>query len=108
MCKGAQSATVSEFVHDALRFAMWCGSAIQEAPLQVYYGVLMFAPEQSIVRQQFRQQMPTGVAVKLGLEKDWGSLLQTLEGHTNGVTSVIYSADGDRLASASHDKTVRV
>jgi hypothetical protein len=41
---------VSNVVHDALSFAMWSGSGIQEAPLQVYYGALVFAPERSIVR----------------------------------------------------------
>ena len=87
---------------------MWCGSGIQEAPLQVYYGALVFAPERSIVRQQFRQEAPKDVQVKCGLDKEWGSLLQTLEGHTSAVNSVAFSADGDRLASASSDKTVRV
>ncbi|KAH7061004.1 WD40-repeat-containing domain protein [Paraphoma chrysanthemicola] len=105
---GAGSTAVSNFVHDALRFAMWSGSGIQEAPLQVYYGALVFAPEQSIVRHQFRREMPEGVQVKYGLDKDWGPLLQTLEGHTSDVRSVAFSAAGDRLASASDDKTVRV
>ncbi|KAF5851015.1 hypothetical protein GGP41_010749 [Bipolaris sorokiniana] len=100
--------SVLDVVHDALRFAMWSGSGIQEAPLQVYYGALVFAPERSIVRHQFRQEMPKEVQVKCGLEEDWGPLLQTLEGHTSYVTSAAFSAAGDRLVSASHDKTVRV
>ena len=99
---------MSSFVHDALRFAMWSGAGIQEAPLQVYYGALVFAPTQSIVRHQFRREMPERVQVKSGLDQDWGPLLQTLEGHTSGVSSVAFSAAGDRLASASNDMTVRV
>jgi len=87
---------------------MWSGAGIQEAPLQVYHGALVFAPEQSVVRHQFRREMPEGVRVKSGLDQDWGPLLQTLEGHTDSVTSVAFSAAGDRLASASDDKTVRV
>jgi uncharacterized protein with WD repeat len=108
MHKGAESATLSDVIHDALRFAMWAGTGIQEAPLQVYYSALVFAPAQSIVRQQFREEMLGGVRVRLGLKEEWGSLLHTLEGHTNVVTSVVFSAEGDRLASASTDKTVRV
>ena len=99
---------MSSFVHDALRFAMWSGAGIQEAPLQVYYGALVFAPKQSVVRHQFRREMPEGVQVKSGLDQEWGPLLQTLEGHTDSVSSVAFSAAGDRLASASSDKTVRV
>jgi WD40 repeat protein len=87
---------------------MWSGSGIQEAPLQVYYGALVFAPQQSIVRHQYGQEMPAGVQVKSGLDEDWGPLLQTLEGHESHVTSVAFSAAGDRLASASLDGMVRV
>ena len=32
----------------------------------------------------------------------------TLKGHTDGVTSVAFSPDGKRLASASADRTVKV
>jgi WD40 repeat protein len=99
---------MSEVVHDALRFAMWIGSGIQEAPLQVYYAGLGFAPKESIVRRHFSQEMPEGIEVKCGLDEGWGPLLQTLEGHTSIVSSVAFSAAGDRLASASWDKTVRV
>ncbi|KAF1955558.1 WD40 repeat-like protein, partial [Byssothecium circinans] len=91
-----------------LQMAKTSGSGIQEAPLQVYYGALVFAPERSIVRKQFSRQMPGWVQVKCGLDEDWGPLLQTLEGHTEEVTSVAFSPAGDRLASASWDKTVRV
>jgi hypothetical protein len=99
---------VLDIIHDALRFAMWSGSGIQEAPLQVYYGALVFAPERSIVRHQFREEMPKEVQVKCGLNEDWGALIRTLEGHTSSISSVAFSASGDRLASASWDDTVRV
>jgi WD40 repeat protein len=108
LIKENESNVLSEMIHDALRFAMWSGPGIQEVALQVYYAALLFAPKQSIVRQQFGQEMPEGVKVMSWLEEDWGPLLHTLEGHTSGVSSVAFSAIGDRLASASWDKTVRV
>ncbi len=36
------------------------------------------------------------------------ALLRTLTGHTNGVTSVALSADGQTLASGSNDRTIKV
>jgi WD40 repeat protein len=35
-------------------------------------------------------------------------LIQTLKGHNNWVFSVAFSRDGQTLASASHDQTVRI
>ena len=35
-----------------------------------------------------------------------GAQLQTLEGHSGAVTSVVFSPDGARLASGSHDESV--
>ncbi|KAF2625648.1 WD40 repeat-like protein [Macroventuria anomochaeta] len=106
--KRPDSTRVLKTVHDALRFAMWSGTGIQEAPLQVYYGALVFAPWRSIVCRRFAQDIPKGVQVTRGLDEDWGPLLQTLEGHTGGIYSVAFSPAGDRLASASVDKTVRI
>jgi hypothetical protein len=41
-------------------------------------------------------------------EADSGRELLTLKGHAHGVTSVVFSPDGGRLASASFDGTVRL
>jgi WD40 repeat protein len=89
-----------DVVHDALRLVMWSGSGLQKAPLQVYYAALIFAPEKSIVRREFAEEMPAWVEVKSKLDKDWGPLLQTLEGHSGWVTSVAFSPQGDRLATS--------
>lgn len=37
-----------------------------------------------------------------------GECKQTLEGHSNTVTSVVFSADGQQIASGSGDRTVKI
>ena len=41
-------------------------------------------------------------------QKPKAAILLTLKGHTGGVSSVAFSSDGKRLASASADKTVKL
>jgi WD40 repeat protein len=46
-------------------------------------------------------------AVRLGLASP-EAILQTLSGHTDTVTSVVFSSDGQTLVSGSWDDTVRL
>ena len=46
---------------------------------------------------------------RLSLSRAAGDIEKTLEGHTNWVTSVVWSPDGERLASTgSFDGTVKI
>ena len=40
------------------------------------------------------------------IDPDTGQILQTLEGHTGGITGLLFSPDGSRLASTSDDGTI--
>lgn len=81
---------------------------IEEAPLQIYYSALIFAPEKSIVRGQFEKQIPKWICIQPKIQNKWNSALQTLEGHSDRVNSVAFSPNGSKLASASIDQTVRI
>ncbi|KAH8726251.1 putative WD-repeat protein [Phaeosphaeriaceae sp. PMI808] len=96
------------FVHDMKRFMLYSGSVIQQAPLQVHYSALVFAPSRSVVKTQFEECIPQGIKKLLQVDRDWSACLQTLEGHSDSVRSVAFSHNSTRLASASYDGTVKI
>ncbi|KAF1360783.1 WD40 repeat-like protein [Lizonia empirigonia] len=76
--------------------------------VQAYGSALLFSPKQSVVRNLFQHEEPKDIAIKPGMSDGWSSCLQTLEGHSDYVTSVAFSHDSTRLASASDDSTVKI
>src|SRR5436190_2010191 len=78
------------------------------APLQVYASALVFSPTRSVVRKYFQAEEPDWITTKPAMEANWNACLQTLEGHSGPVWSVVFSSNGQRLASASLDNTVKI
>lgn len=71
-------------------------------------SALVFSPKRSLVKEFFKKEEPDWIVLKPRTEADWDACLQTLEGHENQVASVVFSADGQRLASGSYDKTIKI
>lgn len=74
----------------------------------MYTSAVIFSPAESLIRQLFSQEEPDWIVLKTRLRPGWDEYLQTISGHDKWVTSVIFSADGKRLASSSSDKTVKI
>ncbi|KAG4273322.1 hypothetical protein FPRO04_14559 [Fusarium proliferatum] len=99
---------LDSLVEDARRYVLSHRGVIEIAPLQAYASALVFSPENSRIRELFRKEEPDWIISKPRMEANWDACLQTLEGHDGSVLSVVFSADGQRLASGSGDKTVKV
>lgn len=102
------STDLSSFVQDARRFILEFKSVMEVSPLQLYTSALVFSPELSIVKRLFSDQIPRWIESVPKVEKNWRSTLQTLGGHSDPVTVVMFSPIGQLLASASRDKTVKI
>ncbi|KIN07133.1 hypothetical protein OIDMADRAFT_174150 [Oidiodendron maius Zn] len=103
-CKCSQLCAI---IHDMKRFALYNRLAIEQAPLQIYYAALIFAPVTSIVKRLFKDRIPSWMR-RLPVRENWGASLQTLEGHTHSIESIAFSHDSALLASASYDRTIRL
>ena len=79
---------------------------LAKAPIQLYNTGFIFSPAQSVFRKSFSS--PADLQVRTQLLSEWNASIQTLEGHSGWVNSVVFSPDGSRVASGSYDKTVRV
>lgn len=85
-------------VADAGRFVRFGRNGIQEAPLQVYYSALIFAPRNSKVKQMFDREIPW-IELRPSVAEDWDAKLMELTNHEGDIRSVMFSADGVRIAS---------
>jgi len=76
--------------------------------MQLYSAGVQFSPSRSVFRRLFGHQASADIEIQTQLQYEWNSCIQTLEGHSGWIRSVVFSPDGSRVASGSDDKTVRV
>ncbi|KAL4748253.1 hypothetical protein BDW72DRAFT_156673 [Aspergillus terricola var. indicus] len=90
------------------RFATNCAFIIQQAPLQTYGAALAFCPQTSESKKLFWGERLEFLERASVMQDMWDACLQVLEGHTDVVRAVTFSPDGQTVASASFDSTVRL
>src|SRR2546421_11804358 len=74
---------------------------LEKAPLQIYSSAVIFSPKVSKIRKQFLKRIPIWISALSEVEEQWGACQQVLEGHSDSVNTVVFSPDGQLLASAS-------
>jgi archaellum biogenesis ATPase FlaH len=99
--------SVKELLQDARQFIMYHVPAIQNSPLQVHASALLFSPTHSVIRALFKEEEPTVIVIKPIMKDNWSNCLLTLKTHNRG-SSVAFSHDSARLASASSDRTIKI
>ncbi|KEY75048.1 hypothetical protein S7711_09655 [Stachybotrys chartarum IBT 7711] len=108
LVKTQEARQVTELLRDARRFILSHKRAIEIAPLQVYASALVFSPTRSLIRELFVKELLSWITLKPNVESDWNACVQTLEGHGGSVMAVAFAPDGQLLASASGDRTIKL
>ncbi|EEQ33048.1 NWD2 [Microsporum canis CBS 113480] len=78
MIEAKESSKLYAFVKDARRFILYNRTIIEKAPLQVYYSALVFAPQQSLVRERFAKDLSNWIKRFPTVQPKWTPLRQTL------------------------------
>jgi WD40 repeat protein len=100
----ADVSALNKLIYDAHRFIMYHKTPIDNWPLQTYASALLFSPTRSLIRQIFEHEAPNWVTISPRLEDKWGVCIKTLESHTSGVRSAVFSHDSKQLASATSEE----
>ncbi|KAI0099980.1 WD40-repeat-containing domain protein [Nemania sp. FL0031] len=99
--------SLSETVHDAIRFLYKYGSIIEVAPLQIYCSALVFAPKNSIIRKLYSNQVPNWVIRRPMGPEFWSPYLQTVAS-PGVVHAIAFSPDSRLIVLGSANYTIRL
>ncbi|KAF9512026.1 hypothetical protein BS47DRAFT_1318551, partial [Hydnum rufescens UP504] len=99
---------VVRILSDSRRFILAHGEMIRASALYVYHSALPFTPHNTVLYKTYGGNGKDSVKVLQGVGSEWPQNLSTLQGHSDWVTTIVFSPNGLCLASGSHDYTVQL
>ncbi|KAK6991838.1 WD40 repeat-like protein, partial [Favolaschia claudopus] len=99
---------LQRLIEDMTNFVAAFGPVIAQSAPHIYLSALPFAPSTSRVGRIWNPYFPCTVKFESPMGINWPRLQTILYGHHDDVTSVDFSLDGNRIASASKDGTIRI
>ncbi|KAL6810160.1 hypothetical protein V8C40DRAFT_284147 [Trichoderma camerunense] len=95
----SKASGILELVKDACKFIQTFGNAIADYPLQIYASALIFSPTRSIIRRQFKEQVPKWIQTLPDGEAEWDPSLKMYES-TMPIRGIAISCCGTWIASS--------
>lgn len=96
-------------IEDVFRFVLAHKIGIELAPLQVYSSALSFSPSSSMIRRMYEEtEGSKWIITKPKMQVKWAKRVQSLEESKSLCLSLEFSPDGAQIASANHDREVRI
>ncbi|KAL5513412.1 hypothetical protein ACEPAH_3811 [Sanghuangporus vaninii] len=100
-------AELSSFLWTAYRLVVVFEYPISQSAPHIYVSAISLWKGESLIADHFSKSHPVTKVDRLGIRTPV-QCIKVLQGHTNWVHSVAVSADGERIASGSRDRTIRV
>jgi len=102
-----ENTDIVALVDDAIPFLRNSGQGIRLSALHTYYSALPLTPKTTRLFQCFIHHIQHVPNITSSHPTWPAASVRVMEGHTGGVTNVVFSPDGKKLAS-SGDNTVRL
>ncbi|KAE9383619.1 hypothetical protein BT96DRAFT_1031614, partial [Gymnopus androsaceus JB14] len=99
---------LEDLVNEIRKFAEVFGKMLADSTPHLYISALPFIPKKSRLQKAYCSYFSRVVSLCFGHSLWWPQLQVLLQGHTSWVTSVAFSPNGKRIASGSHDYSVRI
>ncbi|KAK6987700.1 WD40 repeat-like protein [Favolaschia claudopus] len=94
------------FLKDAQKFVSVFAPVIGQSAPHIYISALPLTAKESIIRRHFLALFPH--LLQYSVPNSWVNLEKVLWGHTELVTSVAFSPNGEWIVSGSRDNTLRI